>query len=119
MISTRMTNVRRILLFSAIVLSSGSLASVTAQTASTRHFWIYLNQRTPTDLSPQQLGISERAMKRRAKVLPPDRLIDQFDYPIPEALINQIRSTGAKIRSTSRWLSAVSVEATDVQLGAI
>jgi hypothetical protein len=113
------THARRILLLATLVFAAGSLCHVSAQTTSPRHYWIYLNQRTAADLSPQALGISERAIKRRSKVLPVDRLIDKFDYPIPQAVIDQIRSTGARIRTMSRWLNAVSVEATDQQLRSI
>ncbi|HTP12023.1 MAG TPA: S8 family serine peptidase, partial [Bacteroidota bacterium] len=58
-------------------------------------------------------------MKRRAKVLPADKLIDQFDYPIPSDVLAQIQSTGARIRTVSSWLNAVSVGATDKQMLAI
>ncbi len=119
MIAAQTTHARRILLLAIFVFASGSLSQVSAQTTNPRHYWIYLNQRTAADLSPQALGISERAMKRRAKVLPVDRLIDKFDYPISQAIIDQIRSTGARIRTMSRWLNAVSVEATDQQLRSI
>jgi hypothetical protein len=119
MIAFQTIHARRILLLAIFVFAAGSLSQVSAQTTSHRHYWIYLNQRTATDLSPRALEISERAMKRRAKVLPVDRLIDRFDYPIPQAIIDQIRSTGAKIRTMSRWLNAVSVEATDQQLRSI
>jgi len=64
----------------------------------------------------QSLGITERALKRRAKSLPPDRLIDELDVPISESAVVQIRQTGAKIRTVSRWLNAVSVEASIQQL---
>ncbi len=119
MIDARMTDAPRIFFFFFLILASGFLAEVAAQSAAPHHYWIYLNPRTSTNLSPQELGISERAMKRRAKVLPPNKLIDQFDNPISEALIDQIRSTGATIRTVSRWLNAVSVEITATQVGMV
>jgi len=116
MMIVRMTHARRSLFLTFFVLASSFLSVAPAQAQSTRHVWIYLNQRTPTSLSPEQLGITPRAMKRRAKVLPADKLIDKYDYPIPQSVIDQIRATGAKIRTVSRWLNAVSVEATDQQV---
>jgi len=110
---------RRIFLLSTLVFATGSLLEIPAQTASSRHYWIYLSQRTATDLSPQALGISARAMSRRAKVLPSEKLIDEYDDPIPEAVIDQIRASGATIRTTSRWLNAVSVESSQGQLHSI
>ena len=111
----RLTHARRIQFLFSFVLAIIIPVDLAAQ--ATSHIeWIFLSHRTPTVLSPQALGISERAMKRRAKVLPPNRLIDQFDEPIPGPVLDQIRATGATIRTTSRWLNAVSVEATDQQL---
>jgi serine protease AprX len=116
----RVSNAGRIFLLTALVLAAGVRSDISAQTSGPHYYWIYLNQRSaPTTLSPQALGISERAMKRRAKVLPHDRLIDQFDYPIPQAQIDQIRATGATIRTASRWLNAVSVESSQIQLTSI
>jgi len=43
-------------------------------------------------------------------------LIDELDVPISESAVVQIRQTGAKIRTVSRWLNAVSVEASIQQL---
>ena len=87
--------------------------------AQSPHYWILLHKK---DSSPslqknsQSLGITERALKRRAKSLPPDRLIDELDVPISESALAQIRQTGVKIRTVSRWLNAVSVEASTEQL---
>ena len=69
-----------------------------------------------TAFSPGALGISERALKRRAKVLPPNRLIDQRDLPVAQAYIDQLKSRGFRIHAVSRWLNAVSVDATGQQI---
>lgn len=108
----------RILLF---VIVGGLCAAdrSDAQTTAVGHYWLSLTERASTPATPQQLGITERALKRRAKVLPPDRLIDELDYPVSQSAIAQIQSTGATIRTESRWLNAVSVEATAEQLRAI
>jgi len=85
-----------------------------AATAQTQHYWIMFHKKDMSSAlqnNSQSLGITERALKRRAKSLPPDRLIDELDVPISESAVVQIRQTGAKIRTVSRWLNAVSVEA--------
>ena len=90
-----------------------------AATAQTRHYWIMFHKKDMSSAlqnNSQSLGITERALKRRAKSLPPDRLIDELDVPISESAVVQIRQTGAKIRTVSRWLNAVSVEASIQQL---
>lgn len=96
------------------------LALVTSVTpAQSNHYWIMLQKKdvsSSLQKNPQSLGITNRALKRRAKSLPPDRLIDEFDFPISESVLSQIRQTGVKIRSVSRWLNAVSVEASTLQL---
>jgi subtilisin family serine protease len=53
-------------------------------------------------------AISDYTIRRRAQ-----RGIGTFpnDAPIPQELIRQIESTGAHVRETSRWLRAVSVDA--------
>jgi len=93
-----------------------------AQSSSRRNIWIFFHDKDRPVLQsadPGLLGISERALKRRAKVLPPDRLIDQLDLPVPKSIIAQIEQTGVKIRTVSRWFNAVSVEGTQQQIRAI
>jgi serine protease AprX len=81
------------------------------------HEWLFLKDRAAfsDNMPAQSLGISDRAMHRRAKVLPHDRLIDALDAPLPEEYLAAIRATGAIVRSTSRWLNAVSIETTPEQ----
>jgi serine protease AprX len=96
------------------------LALLTAPAAAqTNHYWIVLRNKgvsSSLQKNSQFLGITERALKRRAKSLPPDKLIDEFDLPISESALSQIKQTGVKIRVVSRWLNAVSVEASPQQL---
>ena len=108
--------IRRTLLSAVVVASVGIFEAGAAQSAAPSHSWVFLGQRTITHATPGELGITDRAMKRRAKVLPHDRLIDERDYPIDQSVLEGIRSTGATIRTTSRWLNAVSVAATARQL---
>jgi subtilisin family serine protease len=93
-----------------------------AQSSSLQRMWVFFRDKGTTTLqstNPALLGISERALKRRTKVLPPDRLIDQLDLPVSEAVIAQVKQTGVKIRTLSRWLNAVSVEGTQQQIQAV
>jgi hypothetical protein len=53
--------------------------------------------------------VSERALTRRAKVLPPERLLSERDLPVSAEYQNWILQHGIEIRSESRWLNAVSV----------
>jgi serine protease AprX len=98
---------------------------VAAQNHQQGSYWIYL--RSPKTSTSQfqspvfarSLDVSERALTRRSKTLPPDRLIDELDYPVSPSALEQIQNTGVKIRTVSRWFNAVSVEATPQQLHAL
>ena len=83
--------------------------------------WLHLRPKTASlsQTTPAKLGITERSLWRRSKVLPADRVVDALDLPIDETVLEHIRSTGARLRTTSRWLNAVSVEATPLQARAL
>jgi len=98
------------------------LIAAAATAPAQSHYWIFFHDRSPQTVSrtlAPQLGISDRALWRRAKVLPPDKLLDVRDLPVSSALIEQVRSTGATILTASRWLNAVSVQATPAQLAVL
>ncbi len=63
--------------------------------------------------------ISERSLKRRAKVLPQEELVDFRDMPVYEEYIEGVKKTGANIRVVSRWLNGVSVSANAEQIEGI
>jgi len=93
--------------------------SVSAFAQQTQRYWITLRDRGPhadlSKVSAQTLGISDHALWRRSKVLPADKLIDELDLPINRAYLDQLRASGIKIRSTSRWFNAVSAELSPIQ----
>lgn len=114
-----MTRSDRIVRVVLLLMVLCSLAS--SRQAISSRMWIVFHDRDAGLLkqySPHALGITEQALHRRAKVLPPNQLIDSRDLPIPFAYLDAIRATGATIRATSRWLNAVSVEGTPPQLQA-
>jgi hypothetical protein len=63
----------------------------------------------------QASGISVRALARRAKVLPPDRIISNEDLPVSHQYVDQLERTGISIINTSRWFNAVTVMVTNEQ----
>ena len=69
-------------------------------------------------LSAPQAYLTKRALRRRAK-LGRRQLAGFADLPVYEPYVQQILSTGARIRARSRWLNAVSVWATPGQIAAI
>jgi serine protease AprX len=110
----------RLRLFLPLILAVGLNTTSIAQT---QRCWITLRDRGPSltvgTTDPKALGISDRALWRRSKVLPPDRLIDELDLPLAESYLDQLRSEGIVIRSSSRWLNAVSAELTDAQRASV
>ncbi|MEK6565609.1 MAG: S8 family serine peptidase, partial [Bacteroidota bacterium] len=109
----------RFVLFPFLLLCSFS--GLLAQGDSPQRSWVFLRDKgvSASDLQgidPHTLGISERALKRRAKVLPADRLLDSRDLPVAPEYLEQLRAMGFKVHATSRWLNAVSVEASPAQI---
>jgi subtilisin family serine protease len=86
-------------------------------------YWVFFRDRgsfaAPTEreaIDSARAALSPRALARRAKVGAP---LDLLDLPPAGAYAEAVRSTGARLRVTSRWLNAVSVEADDVQVAAL
>jgi len=52
--------------------------------------------------------ISQRALKRRAKVLPESNLLDAADLPLSSFYIEQIQKMGGELMQQSRWINAAS-----------
>ncbi|MEK7670428.1 MAG: hypothetical protein AAB330_04215, partial [Bacteroidota bacterium] len=109
----------RVVLFPCLLLCF--VTSLLAQSDSPKRSWIFLKDKGVSasrlqGIDPRTLGISDRALKRRAKVLPADRLLDSRDLPVAPEYLGQLRALGCKVHATSRWLNAVSVDATPTQV---
>ncbi|MCL4196242.1 MAG: S8 family serine peptidase [Phycisphaerales bacterium] len=57
------------------------------------------------------------ARRQARRTLP--GLFDERDVPVVDGYVDAVRETGARVRVTSKWVNAVSVEATAEQLAAI
>jgi serine protease AprX len=119
-VTIRMISIRHICCL--LILSFTCSSLVDAQSTKAKHYWLMLNapksliSNQQSQVQIESLGITDRAIKRRTKSLPQDRIIDELDYPVSQNVISKIEQTGAKIRTVSRWLNAVSVEATPLQM---
>lgn len=84
-------------------------------------WWVELSPKeTPRGgVRPSDTVLTERALARRAlrRTLP--GIVDARDLPIAAARVSALRASGAMVRAESRWLNAVSVEATPAQLASI
>ncbi|MFQ5600264.1 MAG: S8 family serine peptidase [Candidatus Krumholzibacteriia bacterium] len=81
--------------------------------------WVYLTDkgarehmkaRVPPDV------VSQRSLRRRLKVRPPDQVVDATDLPVDEAYVGIIAEHVERVRQRSKWFNGVSVEATRAQL---
>ncbi len=86
-----------------------------------RAMWIELSAKEIPHggVAPSHTVLTPRALARRAARRTDPGLVDARDLPITHERLDAIRSTGAHVRAQSRWLNAVSVEVTDVELRAI
>ncbi|MBD3288411.1 S8 family serine peptidase [candidate division KSB1 bacterium] len=80
----------------------------------TAKYWIFfadkgISERSLSKESAQiKQHITPRALKRRQKMLPPDQLIDETDYPLYQPYLDALQHHEIKPVSKSRWLNAIS-----------
>jgi serine protease AprX len=76
--------------------------------------WIFFKDKG-TELGKKiqnvQSLLNPRALKRRLRHLKYTPLVDEYDVPVEEKYIQSVQSHSLRIRHSSRWLNAVSVEA--------
>ncbi|RKX29236.1 MAG: hypothetical protein DRP47_02235 [Candidatus Zixiibacteriota bacterium] len=95
-------------------LSDRLMSSLAQNNSSTLfHIWVFVDSST-IDQNP--VALSEKALQRRARVDPINFLIDRMDYQVSPAAIETVRTTGVEIRGVSRWMKAISVEASSGQV---
>ncbi|MEZ5064919.1 MAG: S8 family serine peptidase [bacterium] len=85
--------------------------------------WIFFSDKNvapadlPAALEDARSALTSRALARRAKLERwRDRPVDVTDLPIAAAYREAVEATGATIRRESRWLDAVSCNATPAQI---
>jgi hypothetical protein len=80
-------------------------ASEHAPVPESHAVWIFLHPDSARSLEPAAIGAEARA--RRARL----GLVFANDRPVPIALRRRVATTGARVRTESRWLRAISVDA--------
>jgi subtilisin family serine protease len=63
--------------------------------------------------------VSERSLKRRAKVLPQDELISMMDLPVNQEYISELENIGFRVKQVSKWFNGVSGYMTKSEAGMI
>ncbi len=119
-----MKNLSRLFLFLFIYLYAFTLL---AQEKPVAKFWIIFKDKGVydyyTEMKPgsdayetAKSMLSDRAIKRRMKVLGEERLVDFWDLPIEQKYIDDLSGKGINIISKSRWFNGVSAYLTASQL---
>ena len=101
-------------------------AAVLYPQEKTQKYWVYfrdkdesalhsLGKKATNEEIAQATGISERALARRAKVLPPDHLVSNEDLPVSQAHLRELERMGIAVINTSRWFNAATAVLTDAQ----
>ena len=103
----------RLLMVAAFVMPAAL-----SQDSRLQHSWVFFADKPRLDASitAASLGITDRALHRRAKVLPSNRLIDESDLPVRNEYKALFIARGIRIVGESRWLNALFVEAVPSQL---
>ncbi|MGH7494602.1 MAG: S8 family serine peptidase [bacterium] len=106
-------------LFTAAILTY--FAQVFAQNAATSEpgkVWIFFRDKGPQNLAKNsaaylkaETSLSPRALQRRAKVLPHNALVEITDLEIYQPYLDELARMNLQPIVRSRWLNAVSVEA--------
>ena len=81
--------------------------------------WVFFTDKgneTQNYLSKPSTVVSEKSLKRRAKVLSEDKLISENDLPVNQSYINQIEAAGFKLKQKTKWFNGVSGWATKSEL---
>ncbi|MFN2127848.1 MAG: S8 family serine peptidase [Anaerolineales bacterium] len=76
--------------------------------------WIFFTDKgsNPTQkLDEVEKNLLPESYERRLRNRPAEKLVDMYDVPVEKAYIKQISPLVSKVRHKSRWLNAVSVEA--------
>lgn len=84
--------------------------------------WVFFNDKgdnTAHYFTNPESVVSEKSLKRRAKVLPPDELISEMDLPVNSEYIEKVVSLGFKVKQKSKWFNGVSGYVTKSELGLI
>ncbi len=111
-----------LVVLAACLLAGPVTAATRADRAAPRAWWVFFTDRgyageaAEHEALTRTPALSPRAIERRAKL---GVAADVLDLPPASRYVAAVRETGAKLRVASRWLNAVSVDASAAELRAI
>ncbi len=127
---TRRPTVRAVGLAATVALGWLALPSAGPATAATIEkpsaVWVFFHDKGELETGPtravallaREVELPSRTLERRKRSRG-DRGVDGRDLPLDSDYVAHVEATGATIRVQSRWLNAVSVEATPSQRAAL
>ena len=122
-----MTNKFLTFILVTILLTISFSSNIYSDDVADTKYWIYFvdkgkfkpNDEITKNSEAYKIGkelLTERAIKRRLKVLSEENLIDFADLPLNESYVNGIKKLGIELIATSRWVNGVSAYLTKKQL---
>ncbi|HET7152797.1 MAG TPA: S8 family serine peptidase [Candidatus Kapabacteria bacterium] len=91
-----------------------------------QRYWIYFRDKGPGSGEPLYKNVAryttaiqqvtERSLRRRAKVLPQNALVDEQDVPLYKPYEDSLRAAGIAPVNELRWFNAVTAELTTLQI---
>jgi serine protease AprX len=109
-----------IILFAGMIFAQSSVEKFTPQLDDVINsinqneellVWIFFNDKgneTQNYFQKPSTVVSEKSLKRRAKVLSADKLISTNDLPVNQNYIEQIQSLGFQLKQKTKWFNGVS-----------
>lgn len=101
-------------------------AQMSAHPGDPQRVWVFFTDKNvPNEairgnrLAERAAELPARAKRRRELRRTSPGLVDERDLAVVRAYVAAVAATGARVRHESRWLNAVSVEATPGQIGPI
>jgi serine protease AprX len=81
--------------------------------------WVYFTDKGADTSAPTSALVSQQALARRARRGSPTARTAFEDRPLAAAYVSQVAGLSTRVRQQSRWLNALSVEATPAQIARI
>ncbi|MDZ7343953.1 MAG: S8 family serine peptidase [candidate division KSB1 bacterium] len=114
---------KKLLALAAGLIFLFPLFGETAAAVEKQKYWIFFRNKGPQVLSKRAALVEEakerlspRALQRRAKVLPPNALVDESDFDLYQPYVSELIARGFQPVVTSRWLNAISILATPEEI---
>lgn len=117
---------QNLILTITFLLTFSNISPALSQENKVVKYWIFFESKSTYSLQKssqtalaKQFDISDKALKRRSKVLSPNNLLDNYDLPIDAQNIRAFLELGLQPVVRSKWLNAVSINLTPAELATV